>query len=465
MKSIYLFLIISFTIIVSINKLYSQPDTVWTKTLDIAGTDFQHTTDGGYIICGYDYSPSFTNLIKTDLFGDTVWTSKVGGGKINHLRSIQQTSDGGYILGGNDPGEHAIWIIKTDALGDTVWTKSYRTNEKTDVTKVIETSDGGYLVSSILGEVYRSEWLLKTDSFGDSLWSRIFSYSQFDDCVATSVLQASDDSFIFCGGVSTMLSIYKGWIVKLNQSGETIWTRKYQYDDVHSFELYDVQETVDGNYLFSGTLWRSSRSNPIFIKTNPNGHTLWIKSYDLGNDDYVFSHGITFNDEIIAAGYRMVGDSTSLFLMRTNSAGEIKWTKTIPGIEGPIGVRVVSNENFTVLCLKSYGKSLLMNFSDNIVNVQTRIDRNITLSPILQQNYPNPFNPTTTIEFNLPKTSEVTLKVFNILGEEVSTLVSDRLSAGSHTYEWDASNLSCGVYLYRLEAEGYFETRKMILMK
>ena len=106
-----------------------------------------------------------------------------------------------------------------------------------------------------------------------------------------------------------------------------------------------------------------------------------------------------------------------------------------------------------------------MNFSDNIVNVQTRIDRNITLSPILQQNYPNPFNPNTTIQFDLPKTSKVTLKVFNILGEEVSTLVSDRLSAGSHTYEWDASNLSCGVYLYRLEAEGYFETRKMILMK
>jgi len=460
-------LIISSIICITIRKLYTQPDTVWTKTLDIAGTDFQHTTDGGYIICGYDYSPSFPNLIKTDLFGDTVWTSKVGGGRINHLRSIQQTSDGGYVLGGNDPGEHAIWIIKTDVLGDTVWTKSYRTNERIDVTKVIETSEGGYLVSSILGEIYRSEWLLKTDSLGDSLWSSILNYSQFDDCVATSVLQASDGSFIFCGGVSTMLSIYKGWIVKLNQSGETIWTRKYQYDNFHSFELYDVQETVDGNYLFSGTLWRSPRSNPIFIKTNPNGHTLWIKDYDLGSDDYVFSHGITFNDEIIASGYRIAGDSTSLFLMRTNNAGVIKWTKTIPGLASSnfIDVRVVSNENFTVLCLKSYGNSLLMNFSDNIANVQTRIDRNITLSPILQQNYPNPFNPSTTIEFDLPKTGEVTLKVFNILGKEIATLVTTRLSAGSHTYKWEATNSASGVYLYRLEAGDYIETRKMILMK
>lgn len=83
----------------------------------------------------------------------------------------------------------------------------------------------------------------------------------------------------------------------------------------------------------------------------------------------------------------------------------------------------------------------------------------------LDQNYPNPFNPSTTIEFDLPKTSEVTLKIFNILGKEVATLVSDRLSAGSYSYEWDASQLASGVYLYRLQAGTYVETKKMILLK
>jgi hypothetical protein len=90
---------------------------------------------------------------------------------------------------------------------------------------------------------------------------------------------------------------------------------------------------------------------------------------------------------------------------------------------------------------------------------------NISRSFQLYQNYPNPFNPTTTIEFDLPKTSEVSLKIFNILGEEVTTLVSDRLSAGSYSYKWEASNLAGGIYLYKLEAEGYVETRKMILLK
>jgi hypothetical protein len=83
----------------------------------------------------------------------------------------------------------------------------------------------------------------------------------------------------------------------------------------------------------------------------------------------------------------------------------------------------------------------------------------------LHQNYPNPFNPSTTIEFYLPKTSDVVLKVFNILGEEITTLVSERLSAGSYSYGWDASNLASGVYLYQLQAGDYVETRKMVLMK
>ena len=83
----------------------------------------------------------------------------------------------------------------------------------------------------------------------------------------------------------------------------------------------------------------------------------------------------------------------------------------------------------------------------------------------LYENYPNPFNPSTTIEFYLPKSSEVTLKIFNILGEEVATLVSDKLSTGTYSYEWDASNFASGVYLYRVQAGDYVETKKMVLMR
>ena len=83
----------------------------------------------------------------------------------------------------------------------------------------------------------------------------------------------------------------------------------------------------------------------------------------------------------------------------------------------------------------------------------------------LSQNYPNPFNPTTTIEFALPRQGHATLKVFNLLGEEVATLIDETLGAGSKTIQFDAAGLSSGVYIYRLHSEEFVESRRMVLVR
>jgi hypothetical protein len=83
----------------------------------------------------------------------------------------------------------------------------------------------------------------------------------------------------------------------------------------------------------------------------------------------------------------------------------------------------------------------------------------------LLQNYPNPFNPSTTIEFSLPKSEFVELKIYNILGKELTTLVSKKLNQGNHTYTFDGKNLASGVYYYQLVAGDYREVKKMILLK
>jgi hypothetical protein len=106
-------------------------------------------------------------------------------------------------------------------------------------------------------------------------------------------------------------------------------------------------------------------------------------------------------------------------------------------------------------------------FENKLIHGGLEKDRN-SLAPFnfsLAQNYPNPFNPVTTIKFDLPKSSEVTLMIYNIIGEEVATLLSASLLSGSYQYDWDASNLASGVYLYRIQAGDYVETRKMILMR
>jgi len=102
---------------------------------------------------------------------------------------------------------------------------------------------------------------------------------------------------------------------------------------------------------------------------------------------------------------------------------------------------------------------------DPLTSVEDFSLGNILTRFVLQQNYPNPFNPTTNMEFSIPSLEFVTLKVYNILGEEVATLVSEQLPAGNYKYDWDGGRLASGVYLYRIQAGEYFESKKMVLLK
>jgi len=83
----------------------------------------------------------------------------------------------------------------------------------------------------------------------------------------------------------------------------------------------------------------------------------------------------------------------------------------------------------------------------------------------LYQNYPNPFNPTTKIEFDLPKQSKVTLKIFNLLGQEIADLMNKNLAAGKYSVDFNASNLPSGIYFYKLTTEQNIYTRKMLLIR
>ena len=84
---------------------------------------------------------------------------------------------------------------------------------------------------------------------------------------------------------------------------------------------------------------------------------------------------------------------------------------------------------------------------------------------VLSQNYPNPFNPTTKIRYSISQTSNVIIKVFDILGNEIETLVNEEKLIGNYEVEFNAINLPSGIYFYHLRAGNFFETKKMILLK
>ena len=83
----------------------------------------------------------------------------------------------------------------------------------------------------------------------------------------------------------------------------------------------------------------------------------------------------------------------------------------------------------------------------------------------LSNNFPNPFNPSTTLKYSIPKESAVIIKVYDILGKEIETLVNEEKPIGTYEVTWNAENLSSGVYFYCLQAGDFVQTKKLILLK
>ncbi len=145
----------------------------------------------------------------------------------------------------------------------------------------------------------------------------------------------------------------------------------------------------------------------------------------------------------------------------------INWHKT--GFESvPISINALENhalesESGSIEITTTELNSAVLAFGEMAVNTEENLGVPVALK--LKQNYPNPFNPSTTIGFDLPEKARVRIDVFNVTGQKVATIVNNTLHAGSHALQFDASELSSGTYIYRIQAGNYTETRKMILIK
>ena len=146
-----------------------------------------------------------------------------------------------------------------------------------------------------------------------------------------------------------------------------------------------------------------------------------------------------------------------------------QWTKHIIDsyLDGGRGLYVVDMNGDDTLDVVAAGLS-----ADAVVWYENTfvvgVDNEMAMVPekyALYQNYPNPFNPSTTIEFSLARSCDVTLTIYNILGQKVSLLVSEKLSAGKYKAQWIASDLAGGLYFCRLEAGEFSQTIKMVLLK
>lgn len=161
--------------------------------------------------------------------------------------------------------------------------------------------------------------------------------------------------------------------------------------------------------------------------------------------------------------FLFAGTNGGVFLSTNNGAN---WTDVSEGLWGwtwPVYALAISGSD---LYAGTYSGVWRRPLSEMLTSVSAEGgSTNMPTHFTLDQNYPNPFNPTTSISFDLPSRSMVSLKVFDMLGREVAAIVSEEMSAGSYLKQWNAVALPSGVYFYRLQADNFSDTKKIILMK
>lgn len=174
-----------------------------------SGNSLQQTFDGGFIITGYNgtgIGSADLYLVKTDADGDTLWTKGFNESGTNvacYGNDVKQTNDNGFIISGEveyDVDDSDIFLVRTDEYGNTLWTKTFGDFPDCGAESVQETNDGGYIISGWkheIGSGHSDIYILKTNSFGDSLWSKSFGGNYND--VAFDLVVDSEGEFIITG--------------------------------------------------------------------------------------------------------------------------------------------------------------------------------------------------------------------------------------------------------------------------
>lgn len=228
----------------------------------------------------------------------------------------------------------------------------------------------------------------------------------------------------------------------------------------NSLPAPEALSTSDISFKTSGTI-SAEQWESVLIKYS--NITITDENADGGPGPNVT--GNTNFGEILVADSSLV--NTRVELQDGNNQYHNFWDASLEFVPTRVMVADVMDELIGIMFYSHGNYKLIPRTDADFVNYATDVndDHTSVYEFNLAQNYPNPFNPSTKINYSIQSEGLVTLKVFNILGQQVVTLVNDFKTAGSHTVNFNASKLSSGIYLYKINSNGYTQTKKMMLIK
>jgi len=395
--------------------------------VDNSGNVYVTGTSYGGSTTGYDYA-----TIKYSSTGVQQWVQRYnnsGANGLDYATSIGLDDSGNVVVSGFSDADAAGTIedfctIKYSPSGVQQWLARYNTGGHERV--------NGMVVEHLTGNVYATGWngpsningaggyiTVKYDRNGNQKWFQTYTGSTYDEASCVT-LDASYNVYV-SGGLVTGSTASDYLTIKYDSSGTQKWTEVYNNSPTNGYDKANGITVDKAGYIYvTGT---SNNGGSIFdyatLKYDNAGNLLWTQRYNDGGND--------------CSPLALVVD-TSYNVYVSGASGTKYMTLKYSQL---VGIRGISG--------------------------------NVPKSFSLSQNYPNPFNPGTTIRFTIPVGDAYMrpdyLKIYDILGREVATLVNQQMQPGSYEVNWDASNFPSGVYFYKLTAGAFVEAKKMMLIK
>lgn len=506
-------------LIIYVNSLWAEvPEMTWHKGY---GTSFgshvhegMQTKDGGYIGIGQAYrSDDYPDLyiVKTDNSGDKEWQKLIGSTNQYDIGiCIDQVSDG-YIAGGavydSVSQRTQRFLVKLDLSGEIIWDKIYSSKGIGGIRGIDITDDGsiittGYVnvpdVEEFRGYVFIVDkgdgFIMKLDSQGNEKWEKGI------DAPQGTKVREINDGYAICSCVWTWTEEAGDnmdfCLFKTDKQGNTKWKKTYGGDN-HE-HCYDFDLTTDGGFILGGhtTSYGVSNWDYLLMKIDSSGNEEWHKTFGQPRGyDAEYIHDEAYGvSQVPDGGYIIAGgsgdeygysasghsagpsDEWKAYLVRTNGTGEMLWQGVYPE-EGDVGntaaeyIGLTDDGGYIVFtdtdCFWSEVGSNAYGFM-KIESDPTNIDKN-GHSAIegfeLYQNYPNPFNNSTTISYYLPRKDNIKISIYNLIGDEIKSLINQKQNSGYYSVKWNANNQPSGIYFFEIKTGSFKKSHSMILLK
>jgi len=447
------------------------------------------------------------------------WTEfkKVGDDSIQYLqlRGLQYLPSGVvWVTGGDYPYTGFNFALRSTDHGQT-WTKNAIYTNATlgsiGTCGIAAKDANNACVATTTGEILRT-------TNGGTQWDTVFSYADPSVAFCDGIAYIGTDSLLAFGDADAL-----GMFVATSYDGGATWTRNMSLPDsamlptyYASYVTFGKAMDVYGKHIWI-TMYYGSSIPPAMLYSSDAGATwaYWKIALPTGLPNNYYLRSISMKDENVGYGVsRRIGTSTAgdNYLVKTTDGGRT-WSDTIcvdPTVAHteakPAGIAAIRGTNTVVVVGYTSTGSRAWVSTDNAATWNTlnnpggyalsdlkhieaisatqffavgykNISKYASLTGVeeapvalptgfaLTQNYPNPFNPTTTIQYSIAKTGMVELRVYDMLGRMVSTLVQGEQTAGAHSVVFHASHLTSGVYFYTLKSGGMATTRSLVLLK